>query len=109
MLRTLIFALATAAPSLALAQQAPNQFPESPLGQDVRGDDGAIIGRVTAVARNERGDVEAVEMPGLEPADAPSNELVAERSDGYIRVNDQIRASAEVRRGRVANAQIRIR
>jgi len=109
MLRTLIFALAIGAPGLALAQQAPNQFPDSPLGQEVRGDDGTVIGRVTAVARNERGDVEAVEMPGLEPADAPSNELVAERSDGYIRVNDQIRGRTEVRRERVAGAQIRIR
>lgn len=109
MLRTLIIALVIGAPSLAMAQEAPNQFPESPLGQEVRGDDGTAIGRVTAVARNEQGNVEAVEIPGLEPADAPANELVAERSEGYIRVNDQIRGRTEVRRERVASAQIRIR
>ena len=109
MLRTLIIALAVGAPSLAIAQEAPNQFPESPLGQEVRGDDGTVIGRVTAVSRNADGNVEAVEMPGLEPADAPSNELVAERGDGYIRVSDQIRGRTEVRRERAASAQIRVR
>lgn len=75
MLRTLAFVLMLGAPSLGLAQQ---QFPESPLGQEVRGHDGTVLGRVTSVERDADGNVVAVEIPGLEPPDAPNQALVAE-------------------------------
>ena len=44
---------------------------QSPLGQEVRADDGTLLGRVSHVSRNRRGRIVAVEIPGLEPADAP--------------------------------------
>jgi len=103
MLRILAFSLLLGAPSLAMAQQ----FPDSPVGQDVRGDDGAVIGRVTAVERNADGDIVAVEIPGLEPSDAPAGALIAENErQRTIRVNDDQRRQA---RGRAASAEIRIR
>jgi len=91
MLRTLafapIFALAIGLPGLAAAEQ----FPHS--AQDVRavGDDGTTIGRVSAVERNADGEIVAVEIPGLEPADAPvaSRDLVAEdQRNMVIRVRE---------------------
>ena len=72
MLRTLVFALALTLPSLAGAQQMREQFPDSPLGMEVRGHDGAALGRVASVERNARGNIVAVEIPGLEPGDAPA-------------------------------------
>lgn len=82
MLRTLIFALALTLPSLAGAQQMREQFPDSPLGMDVRGHDGAVLGRVESVERDARGNIVAVEIPGLEPGNAPaaSGNLVAENN-----------------------------
>jgi hypothetical protein len=99
MLRTLVFVLALAAPSLAAAQQ----FPASPLGQDVRGHDGAVLGRVTSVERDAQGRIVAVEIPGLEPADAPSA-LVAQSEredlvrDHLVPVRDSDRARARADR-----------
>ena len=76
MLRNLAFALMIGLPGVAAAEQ----FPQS--AQDVRvvGDDGTTIGRVSAVERNADGEIVAVEIPGLEPADAPvaSRDLIAE-------------------------------
>jgi hypothetical protein len=76
MLRTLVFALAIGLPGLAAAEQ----FPQSAQDVEVVGDDGSVIGRVSAVERNADGDIVAVEIAGLEPADAPfaSRDLVAE-------------------------------
>lgn len=87
MLRTLVFALMIGVPGLAAAEQ----FPQS--AQDVRvvGDDGSTIGRVAAVERNSDGEVVAVEIPGLEPGDAPhaSRDLVADdQRNMVIRVRE---------------------
>jgi len=76
MLRTLIFALALTAPSLAAA----DQFPEAATGAVVRSHDGSELGRVASVERDAAGNIVAVEIPGLEPGDAPyaDSDLVAE-------------------------------
>lgn len=76
MLRTLAFALAIGLPGMAAAEQ----FPQSAQDVEVRGHDGSTLGRVSAVERNANGDIVAVEIPGLEPGDAPnaSLDLVAE-------------------------------
>lgn len=86
MLRTLAFALALTLPSLAGAQQMREQFPDSPLGIEVRGHDGAVLGRVTNVERDVRGNIVSVEIPGLEPENAPaaSGDLVAENNTRLI-------------------------
>lgn len=87
MLRTLAFALAIGLPSMAAAEQ----FPQSAQDVEVRGHDGTTIGRVAAVERNANGDIVAVEIPGLEPGDAPiaSRDLVAEdRRNPVIRVRE---------------------
>jgi hypothetical protein len=95
MLRMLAFTLMLGAPSLAMAEQ----FPESPLGVEVRGHDGTVIGRVQSVERDADGNIVAVEIPGLEPPDAPDQALVAERARAreqvrVIRVSDE-RAGSE--------------
>lgn len=77
MLRTLTFALALALPGIADAQPAQTQFPQSAIGAEVRGSDGIVLGEVTAVERNEAGDIVAAEIPGLEPEDAPRTMIVA--------------------------------
>ncbi len=105
MLRTLAFILALGAPSLALAQQ----FPDSPLGQEVRGHDGAVIGRITAVERDADGNIVAVEIPGLEPADAPSESLVAEREQRAPDRARTTRISDEGSGGAGADARTRSR
>lgn len=87
MLRTLVFALAIGLPGLAVAEQ----FPHSAQDVEVRGDDGAVIGRVAAVERNADGDIVAMEIPGMEPGSAPhaSSDLVAENQrERLIRVQD---------------------
>ncbi len=66
MLRTLIFALAIAAPGLAVAED----FPHAVVGSEVRGDNGVVIGHVTAVQRDRHGNIVSVEIPGAEPPDA---------------------------------------
>ncbi len=75
MLRTLVLALVLAAPAASA-----EQFRESAVGIEVRGDDGVVIGEVLSVERNADGDIVAAEIAGLEPADAPfvSSDLVAE-------------------------------
>jgi hypothetical protein len=82
MLRTLAFALAIGLPGLAAAEQ----FPQSAQDVEVRGDDGSVIGRVAAVERNADGDIVAVEIPGMEPGDAPraSHDLIAEERRGLM-------------------------
>lgn len=93
MLRTLVFALAIGLPGLAAAEQ----FPQSAQGAEVRGHDGTVIGRVSAVERDADGDIVAVEIPGIEPGSAPnaSSDLVAQNDrQRATRVND----SAERRR-----------
>ena len=66
MLRTLVFALAIAAPGLAAAED----FPHAVVGSEVRGDNGVVIGHVTAVQRDRHGNIVSVEIPGAEPPDA---------------------------------------
>lgn len=54
----------------------------------VRGDDGAVIGRVASVERNAEGQIVAAEIPGLEPADAPADAvLVAENDRFWVRTS----------------------
>ncbi len=87
MLRTLVFALAIGLPGLAAAEE----FPQSAQGVEVRGDDGTVVGRVSSVERNADGDIVAVEIPGMEPGDAPyaPSDLVAENQrEQLIRVRD---------------------
>ncbi|MBX3429344.1 MAG: hypothetical protein KF779_07165 [Hyphomonadaceae bacterium] len=91
MLRTLafapLFALAIALPGVAAAEQ----FPHSALDVRVAGDDGSTIGHVSSVERNAEGEIVAVEIPGLEPGDAPtaSRDLIAEdQRDLMIRVRE---------------------
>jgi hypothetical protein len=87
MLRTLAFALVIGLPGLAAAEQ----FPQSAQEVEVRGHDGTVIGRVERVERNAEGDVVAMEIPGLEPGDAPrvSRDLIAEeRRELMVRVSD---------------------
>jgi hypothetical protein len=96
MLRTLAFALAVILPSLAGAQQMREQFPDSPLGMEVLGHDGAVLGRVTNVQRGARGDIVSVEVPGLEPGDAPaaSGDLVGQ-NDAHLMAPDRQRLARE--------------
>lgn len=75
MLRILALAFMLAAPAASA-----EQFRESTIGVDVRGDDGTVLSQVAAVERNADGQIVAAELPGLEPADAPfaSPSLVAD-------------------------------
>lgn len=77
MLRVLILALVMAAPAASA-----EQFRESALGVEVIGDEGVSLGQVTAVERNADGEIVAVEIAGLEPADAPfaSADMIAEEN-----------------------------
>ncbi|MBC7770748.1 MAG: hypothetical protein H7124_18345 [Phycisphaerales bacterium] len=76
MLRTLALALMLSTPSLAFA----DDFPASATQQVVRGHDGSEIGRIADAEYDADGNIVAVAIPGLEPADAPyaSSRLVAE-------------------------------
>jgi hypothetical protein len=72
MVRTLLL-------TLVLAASAPTEhFPHSAVDLRVQGHDGTVLGRITAVERNEFGEIVAVEIPGLEPPDAPAGEVIAE-------------------------------
>lgn len=77
LLRTIVLTFAIGLPSMAVAEE----FPQSALGLEVRGDDGTVMSRVESVQRDSRGRIVSVEAPGLEPADAPAaaSDLVAER------------------------------
>ena len=92
MLRPLIFALLLAAPSASA-----EQFQDSAIGVEVRGDSGAVLGEVTAVERNADGEIVAAEIPGLEPADAPfaAPELVAEDERDQRRIPASAREESE--------------
>lgn len=81
--RAMIFALALGAPAAALAEE----MPVSPLGLEVRGDDGTVLSRVEGVQRDRDRRVVAIEAPGLEPADAPSDARVAEREAQHFFVS----------------------
>jgi hypothetical protein len=71
--------LRTLALTLVLAASAPTeQFPHSAMNLLVQGHEGAVLGRITAVERDEFGEIVAVEIPGLEPPDAPRDEVIAE-------------------------------
>lgn len=97
MLRTMVIALALGLPSLAAAEQ----FPQSARDVEVRGDDGTVVGRVTNVERDANGRIVAVEIPGLEPGDAPyaSSDLVAERNDLVVPASARERERANRERG----------
>ena len=86
MLRTLTFALMLAVPGIAQAQPAQAQFSQSAIGAEVRGSDGIVLGEVTAVERNEAGEIVAAEIPGLEPEDAPRPMIVAEANREQARL-----------------------
>ena len=105
MLRTLAFTLALTLPTLAGAQQKREQFPDSPLGMEVRGHDGAVPGRITNVERDHRGNIVSVEIPGLEPGDAPaaSGDLVAETDRRLIAPDRQRLARERILAGNVVN------
>lgn len=92
MLRTLVLAVAIAAPGAALAQDRnQQQFPDSAVGIEVRGDDGTVIGHVDRVERDRRGRIVAAEIAGQEPGDAPyaPSNLVAERNDESLFISDR--------------------
>ena len=99
MLRTLALALAIGLPGVAAAEQ----FPQSAINAEVRGDDGTELGRVTAVERNAEGEIVAAEIPGLEPGDAPyaPDNLIAE-NDRELVVPASVR---EQHRERIVGAQ----
>jgi len=103
MLRTISFALMLGAPAFAAAEQ----FPESPVGVEVRGERGVVIGRVAAVERDENGNIVAAEIPGLEPGSAPhpSRDLVAEAQRELVQGVSERRERVDV----AVNAEIRIR
>ena len=81
MLRALVFALVLAAPAASA-----EQFRESAVGVEVIGDEGVALGEVTAVERNAEGEIVAVEIAGLEPADAPfaSSDMIAEEESDQL-------------------------
>jgi len=83
MLRTLVIALMLAIPGAALAQ---DQFPRSAQDAEVVTDTGVVVGRVAAVERDSDGRIVAVEIPGLEPANAPRapRDLVADADRDFI-------------------------
>lgn len=97
MLRTLVFALAT----LAAPSAAGEEFPHSALHAEVVGPEGTTVGRVAAVERDAEGRIVAVEIPGLEPPDAPAapDPLIAERRRARA-----ILAAAEARRAQAEGA-----
>ena len=71
MLITAFAAFAISAPSFAHAE--PRN--ESPVGMEVRSDDGTtVLGRVASVQRDRSGRIVSADIPGLEPADAPSRD-----------------------------------
>ena len=71
MLRTLICASALALTALTGAASA-EQFPASSMGMEIVGDDGAVLGHVSAVQRNAQGRIIAIGAEGLDaPAEAP--------------------------------------
>lgn len=69
--------------SLGLAAACSN-VSEPEVGMAVRGDDGAVVGRVASIERDAEGRIVSAEIPGLEPADAPADSvLVAENEDRF--------------------------
>lgn len=87
----MLFALALGAPTLAAAEQ----FPDSAMQLEVRGDDGTVMSRVEVVVRDRSGRIVAVDAPGLEPADAPVDHgLVAENSEQFFTAHASAEASA---------------
>jgi hypothetical protein len=106
MLRTLVFALAIAAPGMAAAED----FPHAVVGNEVRGDNGVVIGHVTAVQRDRHGHIISVEIPGAEPPDASSvaPRMVAQNNDQRalrVLVND--RRARDADRGSAERARLR--
>jgi hypothetical protein len=87
MLRTLAFVLVLATPALA----ASEEFRDSAVGIEVRGDDGTVVGRINSVERDADGRIVAVEAEGLEPADGPaaSRDLIAEEGPRWVTVSEQ--------------------
>lgn len=82
MLRTILLACAIALPGVAMAEE----LPASPLGLEIRADNGESLGRVEGVVRNRDGRVVAVDSTMAEPADAPASagDLVAgNEGDAY--------------------------
>ena len=108
MLRTLIFALAIAAPGLAVAED----FPDAVVGSEVRGDNGVVIGHVTAVQRDRHGNIVSVEIPGAEPPDASTvlPRVVARNDDRRalrVLVNDRRSRARDADGASVDRARLR--
>ena len=106
MLRTLILALAIATPGVAAAEE----FPHAVVGSEVRGENGVVIGHVTAVQRDRHGNIIAVEIPGAEPPDASTAtpRVVAQNNDQRtlrVLVND--RRTRNDDRGSAERARLR--
>lgn len=105
MLRTLIFALAIAAPGMAAAED----FPHAVVGSEVRGENGVVIGHVTAVQRDRHGNIIAVEIPGAEPPDASTvaPRVVAQNDQRALRVLVNDRRTRDDDRGSAERARLR--
>jgi ribosomal 30S subunit maturation factor RimM len=105
MLRTLIFALAIAAPGMAAAED----FPHAVVGSEVRGENGVVIGHVTAVQRDRHGNIIAVEIPGAEPPDASTvaPRMVAQNDQRALRVLVNDRRAHTDDRGSAERARLR--
>lgn len=90
MFRTL---LTVAALGLATASAPIERFPHAATGMWVQGDDGAPLGRITAVERNAFGEIVAVEIPSLEPPDAPQATVAEDASLRELRALMRERAT----------------
>jgi hypothetical protein len=106
MLRTALLVLAIGAPSMAAAEE----FPQSALHLDVRGDNGTAMSRVESVERDAQGRIYSVEAPGLEPADAPADaELVAQNERAERFFVSYPTAERNDRNRQVGSGQTRVR
>jgi hypothetical protein len=106
MLRTALLVLAIGAPSVAAAEE----FPQSALHLEVRGDDGTVMSRVESVERDADGRVGSIQAPGLEPADAPVDaEMVAQndRAERFFVSYPTAERNDQSRRASVAQTRVR--
>ncbi len=72
MLRSMMLASVLLISAPAFGPAFAEELPVSPVGLEVRGDDGTALGRVEQVTRDGQGRIVSVELSGLEaPADSP--------------------------------------
>lgn len=67
---------------------------DDPIGMAVINEDGVVLGQVASVERDGAGRIIAAEIPGLEPADAPEGEMVAEEAGAWGRTEALARDGA---------------